>query len=80
VPEIDQLFGPLRHILQRRLRIFVTLCLGQDYGIQGTDGHTGDLAKIAAAVDDEVVDRPCLERPFEAAPLSTRARFFSGWQ
>src|ERR1700739_1457014 len=75
VPEIDQFFGPLRHILQRRLRIFVPLCLGQDHGIQGTDGHSGDLAEIAAAVNDEVVDRACLERPFEAAPAEHQGAF-----
>ena len=46
------------------ISIFVALCLGQNHGVQGTDGHAGDLAEIAAAVSDEMVDRACLERSF----------------
>src|SRR5579872_6391518 len=68
MPEIDQRFGPLRHIPERRLGTFVPLCLCQDHCIQGTDGYAGDFAEIAVAVNDEVVDRACLERSFEATP------------
>jgi hypothetical protein len=44
-------------------RLGVLTELGPDHGIQGTNGHTGDLAKIAAAVYDEVVDRPAWNAP-----------------
>jgi len=53
--------------------------LGRDHVIQGTDGHTGDLAKIAARQTTKWWIA-CLECPFEAASLSTNARFFCGSQ
>ena len=77
VPDIDQLFGPLRHILERRFRIFVALCLGQDHSVQGTDGYAGNLVEIARAVNDEVVGRACLECSFEATTTQHKGAFLS---
>jgi hypothetical protein len=59
--------APFRHIGERRLRFVVSLCLGENHGIQGTDGHAGNLPEIAVAMNDNVVDRAGLEGSFETA-------------